>query len=152
MKRPSQKARVVVARAHGGKQIMIESGGTGLPIERDPDFVYVDIEEPDTPLRPGFSAVSNPGQKGTIFLGLCLGTVAWNGKRGFAEFDGFIRPAQLDTLIHNLTLAREEAARLGLVESPSRARSVRLCAIGERLHAGGISGGIGRIRQRRRAR
>lgn len=84
-------------------------GGAGDWRRARRDFVDINLAD------PGIDGNVTPAElRGLMFLGLCLGTTGWNGKRSFTELDGCIQPGQLDKLIEALTVAKAEALKLGL--------------------------------------
>jgi hypothetical protein len=98
----------------GTRQVKVSLGRYyDLPAsESDPDFVHITISDPEID-----GSLTAPALKGSVFLGVAVGTVGWDGERSFTELDGCIQPAQLDKLISCLVFARDEATTLGLLPS-----------------------------------
>lgn len=110
MTAPAQKV-VIEDGEPGNRSVRVGVGGyDDRPAsESDPDFVHVNIADPEID-----GELLSPALRGTVFLGVALGSVGWDGGRSFTELDGCIQPAQLDKIIACLTFARDEAKRLGL--------------------------------------
>lgn len=100
--------KVLAGRGVENTTVTVEQGE-----HPSPDYIHIYISEPGKP-QP---------RRGTVFLHVTAGTVDWSGKTSFSELDGCVLPTQLDRLIHCLTLARTEAAKIGLLEPGARPKA-----------------------------